>query len=133
MVVIAAVGCGYVKSGHWDDDASNWNRAFGQPVPKGWNIVHSRYWRYPHFTYEGGYYFHVRVSGEARQLVMQPDYIRLRTEEAHMQGPCDAQPPWFAPKGFGEYEVWGAKDGTGNYRILIDPKTSDVFLMDCQF
>jgi hypothetical protein len=133
VLVAAAVGCGYVKSGRWDDEPGNWDRAFGQPVPKGWSVVHSRYWRYPHFTFEGGYYFHVRVSGDGRQLLMQPDYIRLKPEEAGMHGPCEAQPSWFAPKGFVEYGVWGVRGGTGNYRVLIDAKASDVFFMDCQY
>jgi hypothetical protein len=85
---IGLIGCGYVKSGQWDDDPRNWDRAFGQfglQIPKGWRVVQSRYWRYPHFTYEGGYYFQVQVSQEGRHLLMHPDYVRLKPEEAAMQ------------------------------------------------
>ena len=136
VCLIGFIGCGYVKSGQWDDDSGNWDRAFGQfgqSVPKEWRVVHSRYWRNPHFTYEGGYYFQIRVSPEGRHLLIQPDYVRLKPEKAEMQGPCAPRPSWFAPKGFAQYEIWGAKEGTPNYRLLIDGHGSDVFLMDCQY
>ena len=134
--LIGLIGCGYIKSGQWDDDPGNWDRAFGQfgqSVPKEWRVVHSRYWRNPHFTYEGSYYFQLRVSPEGRRLLVQPDYVRLKPEQAEMQGPCAPRPSWFAPKGFVQYEIWGAKEGTPNYRLLIDTKGSDAFFMDCQY
>ena len=133
---IGLLGCGYVKSGRWDDDSGNWDRAFGQPqhsLPKGWRVVHSRYWRNPHFTYEGGYYFQVHVPPEGRRLLLQPDYIRLTAEQAEMQGPCAPRPSWFAPKGFAQYQVWGLKEGNRNYRVLIDENGPDAFFMDCEF
>src|SRR5690348_16867717 len=69
--------CGYFKAGRWDDDSQNWHRAFGGPVPNGWSILHSRYWRNPHWSYEAGYYFAANVSREERQaLVSQPDLIK---------------------------------------------------------
>jgi len=128
--------CGYLKSGRWDDDAANWDRAFGRfglSVPKGWLVVHSRYWRYPHFTYEGGYYFQVRVPPEGRRLLVQSDYVRLGPERAEMNGACEPRPSWFAPKDPTQYEIWGAKEGASNYRVLVDPSGPDAFLMDCQY
>ena len=31
--LILAAGCGYVKSGTWEDDPSNWKRVFGYGKP----------------------------------------------------------------------------------------------------
>ena len=134
LLLAATAGCGYVRSGRWDGDPGNWERAFGQrKLPPQWSLVHSRCWRYPHWSYEGGYYFQVRVAAAGRRSLVQPDYIRLDPSRAGMHGPCEPRPAWFAPKGFAEYEVWGARQGYPNYRVLIDPQGSDVFLMDCLF
>lgn len=135
LSLLASVGCGYFKAGQWDEDPRNWNRAFGQPIPAGWVVLHSRYWRNPHFTYEGGYYFAVRVSAQqCGRLIKQPDLIKYEPyQSTRMNGPCAEQPKWFAPKQPISYEAWRSDAGTGNYRLLIDKENREVFFSDCQF
>jgi len=127
--------CSYLKAGQWDDDSRIWGRAFNGDVPTGWSVVHSRYWRSTHFTYEGGYYFGVKVSAQIREsLERQPDLIKYETNQpTKMDGPCATRPNWFAPKPPTSYDAWRARGGTGNYRLLIDKETPEVFFSDCQF
>lgn len=130
--LVGMVSCGYVKAGRWEDDRENWDRAFGRVVPAGWRVVHSEYWRNAHFTYEGGYYFQIRVPSAERRLLMHSDLIRLKPEQVEMEGACSPRPSWFAPKGAEAYETWGSPQGTGNYQLFIEPTGPDVFVMDCQ-
>jgi len=59
LVVCCTAGCGYFASGTWDDDSKNWTRAFDTSKPPDVVVVHSRYSRFPHWTYEFEYYFHI--------------------------------------------------------------------------
>jgi hypothetical protein len=122
-----------MKAGLWDDDPRNWKRAFGEAPPSGWQIIRSRCWRNAHWTYEGGYYFHVKLASESDRRFMQPDYIRLKPEESYVSGACAPRPRWFAPGDPASYEIWGGISGTGNYRVFIDKNRRDVFFTDCQY
>ncbi len=141
VLIVAALSltygaCGYFKAGKWEDDRRNWSRAFGGDVPNGWSVIHSRYWRSPHFTYEAGYYFAVKVSAssERQKLMKQPDLTRYEADQlTHMNVPCGERPNWFAPKQPTSYDAWRSDGGTGNYRLLIDKETADIFFSDCQF
>jgi hypothetical protein len=116
--MVASVGCGYVSAGQWDNDPHNWERAFHQPVPPGWQIVQSRCYRYPHFTWEGGYYFHVRVATETDKSYMHPDYFRLTAEQAKNRA-CDSTPAWFPPRETSDYEIWGAPSAMDRYIVYV--------------
>lgn len=127
-------GCGYVQSGLWDEDPANWSRAartFGSELPRGWKIIHSRYWRTPHFTYEGGYYFQIRVPGVDRKLLYSDDLVRLDATKLAESSHCPNRPQWFVPGPATLYEVWGTREG--NYRMFVSPNKADVFVMDCQY
>ena len=63
-VILAA--CGPVKFGNWTDDPDNWGRAFQSSKPDDVEVVHSYYYRSPHFTYEFSYYFHIRANRALR-------------------------------------------------------------------
>lgn len=131
LVALTSMGCGYVMAGEWDDDARNWERAFGGSPPPNWKVMRSRVWRSPHFTYEGGYYFHVKLSSRAELKLLHSDYVRLQPEDPRDPQPCRPAPAWFAPLGVNLYEVRVV--GDDNARILIDKKGRDVFLADCQY
>lgn len=129
-----SIGCGYFKAGQWDDDSRNWQRAFGGPVPNGWSVLHSRYWRFPHWTYEGGFYFDVKVPPGWRQKLMnRPDLIKYEpSQSTDMDGACLERPKWFAPGSVTSYDVW-TSHGTGNYRLFVEKEGSEVFFSDCQY
>ncbi len=53
IAILAAIfltGCH--ESGTWKDDKRNWQRIFRVAKPDDITVVHSWFWRSPHFTYE---------------------------------------------------------------------------------
>jgi hypothetical protein len=48
--LVLVTGCGYLKSGTWEDDPANWERAFRSAKPEDVAVVHSRCWRSPHWS-----------------------------------------------------------------------------------
>ena len=64
-LVISIGGCG--SSGTWDDDPQNWNRAFQSSKPKDVKLIHSRYWRSAHWSYEFEYLFEVEKNNKFRE------------------------------------------------------------------
>ena len=138
LIIVAAVtsGCGYVRSGSWDDVPENWHRAFKSTKPDDVVVVHSRYWRAPHWTYEAGYMFEVQPNAAFREQLFGQNRLR-KLPEAEMSGatrPCfGACPSWFAPKPLKGYEIWVyTDDPTSNFRVLIDRDTGKIFLTDYQ-
>jgi hypothetical protein len=132
--VLGTLSCGYVQAGRWSDDPKNWERAFHTLPPKGYTVLNSLFWRYPHFTYEGGYYFRLMLSAEELQSLKQnPSLTLASTKQMFMDGPCEARPPWFPPQPGAVYQVLLLRENPGNQKILIDTQSSEVFLSDCQY
>ena len=135
---VVVAGCGYLSSGSWDDDPENWNRAFRSRRPDDVVVVHSRYWRAPHWSFEAGYLFEIEPNEAIRtQLFGENRLRRLQIVESTrgMVRPCFGEcPAWFAPKSLDGYDVWvRADDPASNFRVLIDKKTGHIFLGDYQF
>jgi len=134
--VALASGCGYLKSGTWEDDPANWNKAFRSTKPDDVIVVHSRYWRSPHWSYEAGYVFEIAANAALRQrLFSENRLVKLGgAAAAESKRLCFGEcPVWFAPKPVEQYEVWGyAEEPKGNFRVLIDRDTGTIFLSDFQ-
>lgn len=126
--IATAGGCGYLSSGRWVDDPENWSRAFHTKKPADVVVVHSYYWRSPHWSWEGGYYFEIAPNPEfLRELLSQN---RLQAVET---APTFEAPEWFAPKPLSAYRIWAYEDEPrGNFRVLVDQETGTVFLSDHQ-
>lgn len=131
-----SAACGYVSSGTWDDDPGNWSRAFNSAKPDDVVVLHSRYWRAPHWTFEGGYLFEIQPNTALRtQLFKENQLRRLQNSELGSRArPCFTEcPAGFAPKSLDAYEIWTyADDPTGNFRVLVDKATGHIFLGDYQ-
>ena len=136
LLATLLAGCGYIQSGTWDDDPDNWRRAFRSSRPDDVVVVHSHYWRAPHWSYEAGYLFEIRPNDGLRtQLFGQNRLRKIQDPERDPDArPCSAEcPDWFAPKPLAEYDVWAYEDdSTGNFRVLIDRATGHIFLGDFQ-
>src|SRR5882757_5268739 len=63
-------------AGTWEDDPKNWYRAFNEAQPSDVKVVHSKYWRSNHFTYEFVYYFEVEATPAWREA-----FLRKRNAE----------------------------------------------------
>jgi hypothetical protein len=129
-------GCGYFSSGTWEDDPNNWSRAFKSTKPDDVLVLHSKYWRSPHWTYEFQYFFEIERNDKfKKQLFTQNKLIQLEGEDAReaKSNFFDESPKWFAPKTVDKYEVWVYEDRTGsNFRVFIDKETGNLFLTDYQ-
>jgi hypothetical protein len=138
VLILAAIltACGYLQSGRWEDDERNWERAFRTSKPEDVVVVHSQYWRSPHWTYEAGYAFEIRANPEFRERYLMNNRLRRITLH-HLPDArtlCFAGcPTWFAPGSLDRYEVWGlADDQDSKFRALIDKISGTIFLVDYQ-
>ena len=132
---LAALSCGYLKSGTWEDDPANWRRACGSEKPPHVEVVHSRYWRAPHVTFEGSYFFEVRdPKGEFRKELFTRNALARRPQsEVADAKQAPGAPSWFLPRPGQTYEVWGYQDSPrGNFRAIVDTETGAIFLSDYQ-
>ena len=136
LLAILAAGCGYAMSGTWVDDPDNWSRAFQSTKPPGVTVVHSQYWRSPHWTLEFAYFFEIAPNPTLKEQLFSKDKLRRMTGEEAAKAKDDnfgAAPAWFAPKAAIEYDIWVFEgEPARNFRILIDKKSGVVFLSDYQ-
>jgi hypothetical protein len=127
--------CGYIKSGSWDDDAGNWKRAFGSAPPADAVVIHSHYSRSPHFTYEFEYFFEIQSHPAFRtELFTRNKLIKApRSTVTEAKEALGHAPPWFCPKADERYDAW-VYEGipSGQFKVLIDRDTGNIFLTDYQ-
>jgi len=122
------------RSGTWNDSAANWDKAFQSTKPSDVVVVHSRYWRSAHWSYEFEYYFHIVTNGGLyAQLFDQNDLEKLDAagRKAAFENFFDSKPAWFVPGGQERYDVWVFREEPGcNFRVFKDRETGDLFLTD---
>ena len=134
-LVVLTVSCGYVLCGKWEDDPKNWGRAFHSVKPDDVVVIHSEYWRSPHWTYEAGYAFEIQANQKLRdQLFRENELIRVPEDTVRdRESLCFSCPAWFAPEPMIRYEVWAySKWPDSHFRVLIDKRTGNMFLTDYQ-
>jgi hypothetical protein len=136
VVAVLLTACGYVRSGQWEDAPENWSRAFGSSKSRGAEIVHSYYWRAPHFTYEAGYFFAIRDAGGFKTELFSRNKLRMVSEEQAARARetlFGTVPSWFVPKEPHRYEVWVFEDEPrSNFRVFVDKDDGTLFLADYQ-
>jgi hypothetical protein len=139
-VISVIVGCialcllsGCHRSGTWQNDSGNWKRAFGEPTPKEIVVLHSVYWRTPHFTREDGWTFHIKAPASfhkkwlAAYKVKHPDAARLATLEDMKKD----RPAWFLPKPMAAYEIWVLADEPyARFAMFVDEASGEFFVTD---
>ena len=131
VAIISA--CGYIRSGTWEDDPRNWGRAFDSKKPAV-AVVHSRYWRSAHWSYEFEYFFQIKGDPEFKREF----FARNKLEQLPASSVADTirdsfgHPPlWFCPKDPDHYDAWAYRDPpAGNFKVIIDRDTGDLFLTD---
>ena len=88
-------------AGTWEDDPKNWYRAFHEQPPAEVKVVHSKFWRSNHFTYEFMYYFEIKATPEWRDAFMEKRGLKrvsasvARSFRTNIHS--DDTPAWFAP------------------------------------
>jgi len=135
-LALLQAACGNFVSGTWEDDPKNWERAFRSAKPPDVIVVHSKYWRSPHFTYEFQYFFEVaQYTSLKTQLFAENRLRRIEGEQVAKakENHFGEAPSWFTPKSVGDYEVWMYDDRPGdNFRVFIDKETGTIFLTGWQ-
>ena len=124
------------RSGTWIDSPGNWNRAFNSRKPLDVVVVHSKYWRSPHWTYEFEYFFQIRSNAMlAAQLMTRNNLVQIDGTNAInlMEQYFGEKPDWFIPRGHDAYETWiYDSEPRGNFRVFVDKQSHDMFLSDNQ-
>ena len=136
LIVQFNASCGYVRAGTWENDPGNWNRAFQSTKAPDVTVLHSKYWRSPHWSYEFEYYFEIGPNSKLKEQLFGENKLRQVNggDAAKIKNNVFGDAPsWFAPKDVAEYEVWVFKDDqNSNFKILIDKKSGVMFLNDYQ-
>jgi len=129
---LALIGCG--ASGTWDDDPENWDRAFQSTMPPCVVVVHSHYWRSPHWSFEFQYFFHIRRNSALKEQLFTENTLVQLEEERATDAASDffgEKPSWFLPETPRGYAVWVfADDPESMFRVFVDEETGDLFLTD---
>src|SRR5690348_13155130 len=106
IVLLLITGC---SSGTWEDDEDNWERIYNQEKPDHVKVVHSWYWRSPHWTYEFEFYLETEPNKQILEAYMSAgDLFQVKDP---IQAPeyelyPSEKPKWFVPKSLDKYEVW---------------------------
>jgi hypothetical protein len=133
-VISTTAGCGYFMGGTWDDEPDNWGRAFQSTRPEDVIVVHSRYWRSPHWSYEFQYFFEIAPNTQLKaQLLTANNLRRIAGKKAAevRENVFGCAPSWFAPKSVTDYEVWiFADEPERNFKVLIDKASGHMFISD---
>jgi hypothetical protein len=136
LIVVSTAACGYAMAGTWEDDPGNWSRAFQTTKPPEVRVIHSKYWRAPHWTYEFEYFFEIAPDSRLKAQLFGKNKLRQATgTEANQIRKNDLgdAPSWFAPGDATEYEVWVYEgQPASNFRVLIDKTSGVMFLADYQ-
>lgn len=133
-LLIPLGGCG--SSGTWDDAPENWTRAFRSKKPKDVNVIHSRYWRSPHWTYEFEYFFEIERNDKLNaQLFSQNRLKKIEGKEAEeaMSDFFGGKPKWFIPQEAAKHEIYVYEDEPQQrFRVFINKKSGTIYLTDYQ-
>src|SRR5690242_11714816 len=111
VFVLLMVCAGCHQSGTWTDDARNWERAFGEKPPQDIKVVHSSYYRSPHFTLEFVHFFQLEPSEAFKKRFNDAGKLKRFTpadtnDERRILFFFHDKPSWFIPKPLDHYEIW---------------------------
>jgi hypothetical protein len=64
-------------AGTWEDDPKNWFRAFNEQTPPDVQVLHSKYWKSDHFTYEYIYFFEISATPGWKETFLKNRNLEL--------------------------------------------------------
>ncbi len=117
------------ESGTWTDDPKNFSRAWDVEKPSDVQVIHSLYWRSPHFTREEAYYFQFGPNQKLAEGFISNNSMKPTTTWDRKA--CIAPPIWFAAGPLDTYEAWTCGDGR-ECLLLRDRKTAELYIAGCQ-
>ena len=121
-------GCG----GTWIDDKGNFKRIFGFDKPNDVQVVHSYYWKSPHWSTEYQYYIALHTSTRFASGLTAAQLMSPAVPDKDALAQCGSSlPPWFVSKPLSHYEMWVPKN-TFQYRVFQDKDDSTIYVCDEQ-
>ncbi len=101
--LLGLLACG----GTYADDPANFNRIFQTSTPVGTVVMHSWYWRSPHWTMEYEAYIEFTTTQSFIDgLKTANELVRAEpTENSHWVG-LQNRPQWFLTGPMSDYEEW---------------------------
>ena len=135
VLMCSLVSCGYLSSGTWEDDKKNWDRAYNHPLPDTINLIHSWYWRSPHWTLEQAMYFEIDYNeGILHNFIKDSTVRQLDYRDTLKLYFFNTKPKWFLPKPYRSYFIWiGKKDKFDNFMLFMDSEIGHLYWTDSQF
>jgi hypothetical protein len=130
-LILFQIGCCYSSSGTWEEDPNNWKRAWGYSKPSDIEMIHSWYWRSPHFTREESYFFQFRWHEKLFQTFMEMKNLRRVHGKESWPQYCFDKPQWFTPGLPQAYEMWTCEP-PANCWLFRNRETKEMFIYACQ-
>jgi len=118
------------SSGTWVDDPRNFKRVFDFSQPDDVKVLHSYYWKSPHWTVEYKYFIVLQPSEKFSAALMAPQLVTAVAPDKNLADSCgDERPSWFLAKPITNYDAWVSKAG-GSYRLFRDKTDGTLSLCD---
>jgi len=116
--------------GAWVDDDGNFERVFAFGKPPEVKVLHSYYWKSPHWSVEYRYFIVFQASSKFVAGVTSSELMTAVMLDRPVLDGCGAErPKWFLPKPPGNYDAWVPKKAAG-YRVFRDRADGTLFLCD---
>jgi hypothetical protein len=126
LFLLVLPGCG----GTWVDDEGNFNRIFGFKQPPDVLVLHSYYWKSPHWSTEFSYFIALQGSPRFISGLTTAEFMTSVAADQTLLKSCGTkQPQWFLPSPLANYQAWVPKAVTG-YRVFRDKADGSLFLCD---
>lgn len=129
LIALTLISC-FNSAGTWEDDNENWKRAFNYTPTDSIEVIHSWYWKSPHFTFEHEYFFELTYNETIKeQFLTGNDLFQLDSSDYSSIHHFNEKPNWFTPKEYHNYDVWSSYEYP-NYFVFIDKTKRRIFLSD---
>lgn len=89
LILLCVAGCG----GTWVDDPGNFKRVFGFNLPDDVRVLHSYYWRSPHWTTEYSYFIAVQPSSKFVSGLTANQFMTVVNPDHKLLKSCGPRPP----------------------------------------
>ena len=124
-LLLILVACG----GTWVDDPRSFKRVFDFEKPPEVTVLHSYYWKSPHWTVEYRYYIALACPRKFSDGLTNPSLMtRAMPDQAKIDS-CGDKPAWFLPKPPANYEAWMPRSDAA-YRVFRDKEDGTLFVCD---
>jgi hypothetical protein len=136
LIFSLSTSCGYLQSGTWEDDPKNWERIYSVKKPEDIRVIHSWYWRSPHWSLEQEFFIEIEYNDQVlKSFFSKGNLEQIKNGNAlKIESDLDQnKPKWFSPKTNDQYEIWVSAELGDDFMLFIDKKSGHLFWRDIQF